>query len=483
MKKTLIQKMLPVAMTFVVIGSVHAAPTYDPTFEADIWPYELQFIKPASDGGYFLSGGVFLPGWSDNIPCSPATTSYLNVPGYDGFFRTYSTHMLYPTAKLTENGKLDCSFTLWDGYPAPAVVQPNGAGKIYAVGGRNTLGLYDAQIGVHLNYSFPYHIARYSEADGQLDNTVILGSASGTGTFEGGFIPLRAINKNAYPTQTVAIDNSTVSTKLVLGGMYQVNSDAGGYYSLWRLTSDGSFDETFQPARFNTPSGINARFNKIEVQPSGKVLVAGDFSNVEGVSYGSFIRFNHDGTVDTAFMNTLNENGDRGIYGTVRDFIVQPDGKIILAGKFKIQIAFATFAYPNIARLNQDGSLDESFTPPNSVMGSVERVNTLALQGDGKIILAAKASYDASSGRNQLMRLNSDGTMDNTFRVKFETGWPYYMETYAAAFDDQCRLVVAFGGGNNETTPTLEFPLTGQVSPSVPGLVRLLVDSAEGCVH
>lgn len=85
MKKALIQKMLSAVLASAVTCSVSAAPTYDPTFEADIWPYELQFIKPASDGGYFLSGGVFNPGWTDNIPCSPATTTYLHVPDMTNF--------------------------------------------------------------------------------------------------------------------------------------------------------------------------------------------------------------------------------------------------------------------------------------------------------------------------------------------------------------------------------------------------------------
>ncbi len=484
MKKALIQKMLPAMLASIVTGSAHAAPTYDPTFVANVQSYHTRKIMLASDGGYFLSSTLSSLTYLESIPCSPTHVTQLNIPGYDQPFRTPGTHFLYPTLKLTEEGRMDCNFKLLAGYPAAQGILPDGDGKIYAFGDGPGLMLYDAQIGGRLQSYYPYHIARFSEANGQLDNEVILGSVSGTGQFIGGFIPFSTMGLAYNDTRAAALDKNGPSTKLVLGGLHQYSA-GGDYASVWRLNADGSWDDSFVPLHLNDPvNARNVQIRKIQVLPSGKILVGGAFTKTEGLPYGRFIQLNADGTLDTAFMANLTDNGNREMGGSaVNDFVVQPDGKIILTGVFYLRTGIATLTYHNLMRLNQDGSLDESFNPPSNVMRSATNINTVALQGDGRVILAANASYNFASGLSQLMRLNADGSMDDTFRVRFETGWPYYQNTYAAAFDSECRLVVAFGGGGNETTPTLEFPLTGEVTPPVTGLVRLLVDGAAGCVY
>ena len=252
MQKAVLHKLLPIALASTVIasGNAYASPTYDPTFVANVRPTQVKTIVQASDGGYFLSGGGFPPFWTDSFPCSPAKTSRLNVPGYEAPFPTHIPHFLYPTVKLTQSGVMDCDFQLWNGYPSPSVILPDGNGRIYAASGVNPLMLYDALIGGQLKLGFPYHIARFFEGSGKLDNTVILGHVGGDGVFLGDFIPMSSLGITHNIARTVAFDKSASTTKLVLGGLHQFTY-AGDYANIWRLNADGSWDNSFHPLRLD----------------------------------------------------------------------------------------------------------------------------------------------------------------------------------------------------------------------------------------
>jgi len=74
-------------------------------------------------------------------------------------------------------------------------------------------------------------------------------------------------------------------------------------------------------------------------------------------------------------------------------------------------------ARPGVARLNADGSLDESFDPAQVLMSGV---NCLALEADGKILVGGWAEgFEVYNGPSTypLVRLNRDGSLDPTFRV------------------------------------------------------------------
>ena len=109
------------------------------------------------------------------------------------------------------------------------------------------------------------------------------------------------------------------------------------------------------------------------VQPDGKILIGGSFSNVLGVARNNIARLNSDGTLDTAF--NPNANGD------VFSIAVQADGKILAGGDFNgaNSIGGATRNY--IARLDPTTGLADSFNPDAD--GSVY---TIAVQADGKIL-------------------------------------------------------------------------------------------------
>src|SRR5204863_7077455 len=105
-----------------------------------------------------------------------------------------------------------------------------------------------------------------------------------------------------------------------------------------------------------------------------------------------------DGTLDFSF------NPGNFTNGQILASVLQPDGKLLIGGEFrKVHDVFCL----GLARLNADGTRDQSFAPPAGFQFDAEKIY---LQSDGKIIVI---STTAVSGN--LTRLNSDGSLDSTF--------------------------------------------------------------------
>lgn len=98
-------------------------------------------------------------------------------------------------------------------------------------------------------------------------------------------------------------------------------------------------------------------------------------------------------------------------FSVVNDVVVQPDGKILVAGVF-----FSMNGAPagRIARLNADGSTDATFAPAGGANGDV---SVIALQADGKIVIAGNFTSVSGTAMNRIARLNPDGTLDMTFTI------------------------------------------------------------------
>lgn len=181
------------------------------------------------------------------------------------------------------------------------------------------------------------------------------------------------------------------------------------------LSQPGQLDSTFQ-----TGTGFNSNILAICVQPDGKIIAGGGFGTYNGTARGMIARLNSNGSLDTVFnINNLNT-------GTVKDFILQPDGKIIAAGYFS-QISGASRA--SIARLNPDGSIDTTFNPG---AGFDNMVASIALQSDGKIIAVGDFDYYNGIACNSIVRLNADGSYDGTFN--YGSGFP--TSIYFAGFHE-----------------------------------------------
>ena len=152
----------------------------------------------------------------------------------------------------------------------------------------------------------------------------------------------------------------------------------------------------------------NGKITALALQPDGRVLIVGDFTLVGLAKRQGIARLNRDGTLDTTF--TPPAGGFRG-----RDVLVLPNGKIMLAGSSNLG------AQKNLIRLNANGTLDTSFTlvSPNA------SVNALALEADGSVLFGGEytnaVEMMATSGNFQLFndgdlrRIKPDGKLDPVF--------------------------------------------------------------------
>lgn len=168
------------------------------------------------------------------------------------------------------------------------------------------------------------------------------------------------------------------------------NGIAGG--SLVRLNQDGSLDPNFNFAPSSNIFGLSGGCTSVAVLPDGKILAAGNLHYFSGSPVGDVVRFNSDGSYDTSFVFS-------SPFSYVKHMLVQPDGAILVSGVIS--------GLTKMIRLLPDGTQDTSFT----FSASINDFSTFELQPDGKILL----SFDKFANQHTVKRINSNGSLDNSF--------------------------------------------------------------------
>ena len=172
-----------------------------------------------------------------------------------------------------------------------------------------------------------------------------------------------------------------------------------------RLNTDFSIDTSFVYG-----TGFNAEATAAAIQPDGKILVGGNFTQYNGTARNRIVRLNTDGSLDTTFSI------GSGFNQSVWSIVLQPDGKIIVGGNFTL---YSGSSRSKVVRLNTNGSIDTTFTDRsiNNVVYSI------ALQSDNKIIIGGIFSSVSGLTCGGIARLTTGGTIDNTFQLSgFTTG-------------------------------------------------------------
>ncbi|HKX85705.1 MAG TPA: T9SS type A sorting domain-containing protein [Flavobacterium sp.] len=288
-----------------------------------------------------------------------------------GSFTNYNKKGRSYIVRLNDDGTPNTPYNLGTGANAGVtVMQKQNDGKILVGGGF-----------VGYNGVLNYRLARISN-DGTLDNSF----NTGTGA-DGNVLDLQLQSDG----------------KIIISGMF--NKYRGAQRNaIARLNSDGSLDAGFS-------AGFDAldRINVFKIQSDGKIVAGGGFVSYGAYPFNGIVRLNSDGTLDTNFNSGgTGADGINSIYG----MDIQQDGKIIIGGDF---LAYNGIPRNNIARLNTDGSLDTTFNPGNG--GNGTSIDDIVVQPDGKILIAgAFTTYDAIPMRG-LARLNSDGTLDTSFVI------------------------------------------------------------------
>lgn len=209
--------------------------------------------------------------------------------------------------------------------------------------------------------------------------------------------------------------------KVLLGGVFTFINGTNRYGSL-RLNADGSLDPTFVPDTNFNPGLFGKHYQDCgpdlecyditsataaAVQPDGKLVVGvrSEFWQCDPAGGGcnfsvsdSVVRLNANGSPDTSFNFTNTSS-----LGRVSSIALQSDGKVIIGSQFYSR---------KIARLNANGSLDSSFNPS---AGPDDGVTSVALQPDGKLLIGGYFGAVDGTNRNGIARLNANGSLDNTF--------------------------------------------------------------------
>jgi len=246
----------------------------------------------------------------------------------------------------------------------------------------------------------------------QSDNKLVIGggftSLNGNTRTNLVRLNLDGTEDTAFYTNLGTSFNSTVwsvglqsTGKILVSGVFSsFNGNARKY--VVRLNADGTEDNTF-----NTNGSLSSLQNndgRISIQSDDKVILSGEFSNITSKL---LIRLNADGTRDTAFNTNLGSGFDNTIFGTA----IQADGKILVFGGFN---NFNGSVRNFLIRLNTNGTEDTTFYT-NLGTGFNSSIRFASVQSDGKILVAGDFTTFNGNLRSYLLRLNADGTEDTTF--------------------------------------------------------------------
>lgn len=318
-----------------------------------------------------------------------------------GYFTAYNGVEQVRLVRLNVDGSLDPSFDTGTG-PVDGVtkilVQPDG--KILVVGQFNVF-----------NGIFTRNLIRLNE-DGTLDPD-----------FDTGAGPVA----NIILSMVLQEDG-----KIIIGGTFSTY-DGVSRKNIARANSDGSLDLSFDPG-----DGFVGSAEALAVQPDGKILVGGGFAEYNGVPRRRILRLNADASLDLSFSPGTGANGT-----TIKTIALQPDGKILIGGPFT---EYNDESAMRIARLNADGSLDGEFSATAWADGWVGNV---IVQPNGKILLSG--DFDNVSGitTTGVARLNADGSADDSFGAG--SGTDHWVSGMALQSDGKIYIGGQFQLYNDET--------------------------------
>lgn len=190
--------------------------------------------------------------------------------------------------------------------------------------------------------------------------------------------------------------------RILVGGRF--DSLAGkGRRRIGRLNPNGTLDETFNPGR-----ALDWFVYTVALQGSGHALIGGNFNTYNWVPRGRFARIRPTGALDTSFAMGTGASS----FGApnIQTIALQPNGGILMGGMF---FMFNQFVRPMLVRLDANGNLDQSFGQSG---GPNDEVHHLTTQPDGSILVAGKFTAVDTLRYRHLARLLPTGVVDTVFK-------------------------------------------------------------------
>ena len=304
-----------------------------------------------------------------------------SVSGYDFGLVRYNVNGSLDNS-FGSSGKVNTDFTGYSDGAGSVTVQSDG--KILVAGSVSNSN----------NGDYDFGLVRYNE-NGSLDNS--FGSSGRVTTDFGGYL-------DGADSVTVQSDG-----KILVAGSVS-NSNNGDYdFGLVRYNENGSLDNSFGSSGKVINDSVDSR--SVTLQSDNKIIVAGD---------SGLVRYNENGSLDNSFGLSGKVTTGFG----VNSVIVQNDNKILVAGGATNSNGNGDFA---LVRYNENGSLDTSFGSSGKVTtdftGYTDIGISLALQSDGKILLAGNTDDNNGNGNNYvdydfaIVRYNLNGSLDSSFGI------------------------------------------------------------------
>ena len=210
-------------------------------------------------------------------------------------------------------------------------------------------------------------------------------------------------------------------------------------YPVWRaLAAAGDLDPTFggdgKLDKYDFPFIFGGGSIRTAIQADGKILVLErrEFLSFYIGSGFDFYRINQNGSLDTSFDGDGYVNTNLGSTDLAKDLVIQPDGKIIVAGVGEIPYIGSP---PKLAlvRYNPNGSLDTTFDGDGKKLGPENtKAYDVELQPNGKIIVYGVRNIsimEEQEGSTFLARFNTNGSLDTSFGDAANPGYKYIVGT------------------------------------------------------
>lgn len=175
-----------------------------------------------------------------------------------------------------------------------------------------------------------------------------------------------------------------------------------------KLTSTGALDPSFD---IGTGMPVGSAVQAISVQSDGRPVLAGSFPTWNGAAFRNLVRLQPNGSVDSSFAVGTGANS------TVFAVYTQPDDKLLVAGSFSQLVGVTRLRY---GRLLVNGALDTTFVPPTSGVGGSARTIFAGLNGTtyvGGNLTFTNVGGVSGVTRRSVVRINTTGAVDPTFDV------------------------------------------------------------------
>jgi len=247
-----------------------------------------------------------------------------------------------------------------------------------------------------------------------LDNQVIIGGMvclNPDGSISkryGGDIGFEDRAVSAISIQVYAIKLLDDDSVLV-GGHFTHYDDVESPY-LAKIDSDGVIDGVFAANILGLGISLSDSVSAIAVDDSGKILIGGGFTK-------SIIRLNSNGSLDSSFDSGGGFTGGGGMVNGVFAILPLTSGKILVGHSGTDYDG--SVCNRGLVRLNNDGSLDNTYTPGLYESEGFGVVLAIAQQEDGKVLVGGAFGIFEGDSLNKIIRLNTDGSLDESFSSGF----------------------------------------------------------------